>query len=122
MERYIGVSQARAWFADVLNTGAYASDRVVIHRRGQELGAFVGVADLSFLRRHKPRSRFPEPTPRRAPPDPLENELWWREGQLEWKEKCERRGGATEPEINEQFGEERDFLRRLRDWLGPPRD
>ena len=39
MERYIGVSQARRYFADVLNTGAYASERLVILRRGEELGA-----------------------------------------------------------------------------------
>src|SRR5260370_42222019 len=75
MERYIGVSQARARFADVLNTGAYASERIVVLRRGEELGAFVGIADLDYLRRTRPRSRHPEPTPPEMPPDPEEERL-----------------------------------------------
>lgn len=120
MERYIGVSQARAWFADVLNTSAYASDRVVIRRRGQELGAFVGVADLDYLRRNRPESRFPEPKKKPLPASPLEIDLEWREALLESKERHLREAGgdpATDPEL----AEERELLERLREYVGPPR-
>ena len=118
MERYIGVSQARAYFADVLNTGAYASERVVIRRRGKELGAFVGCADLDFLRRHKERSRFPEPPPVERPPDPLEADLIWRENRLHWQEEYVRRAGRK-VEDDQDLVEERAYLERLRAWIGP---
>jgi prevent-host-death family protein len=117
MERYIWVKQARAKFADILNTAAYGADRIVIVRRGEELGAFVGVADLNFLRRHKPKSRFPEPTPGNLPPDQIELDLRWRENRLHWDEEYIRRSGgdpATEPDLVE----EREYLERLRAWLG----
>ncbi len=60
MERFIWVRHARAKFADAINTAAYASDRIVIIRRGEEVCALVGLADLNFLRRHLPLSRYPE--------------------------------------------------------------
>ncbi len=91
MERYIGVSQARARFADVLNTGAYASERVVVLRRGEELGAFVGTADLDFLRRKRPLSRYPEPTPPEMPPDPEEERLQRLEERRRYEERCNER-------------------------------
>lgn len=72
MERYVWVRHARRWFADVLNTAAYGAERVVILRRGEELGAFVGTADLDYLRRTRPLSRYPEPQPPPMPPDPAE--------------------------------------------------
>jgi prevent-host-death family protein len=87
MERYVWVRNARARFADVLNTAAYGSERVVILRRGEELGAFVGTADLDHLRRTKPLSRYPEPKPPEMPPDPDEQERLWleeRQRHLDW--------------------------------------
>ena len=119
MERYIGVSQARRYFADVLNTGAYASERLVILRRGEELGAFVGMADLNFLRRYKQLSRFPEPRPAPLEPDPEVIDLEWREAKLSLEERLVAKRGATPGELQE-FAERRRFLQKLRAWLVPP--
>ena len=52
--------------------------------------------------------------------NPLEGEVAWREERLKWKENCARRAGASEADIENEFGEEREYLERLRAWIGPP--
>ena len=105
MERYVWVRNARLKFADMLNTAAYGSERIVILRRGEELCFVGGLADLDYLRRHRPLSRFPEPPP--TPPEPTEAEidLERREENVRYLERLRRThwaGDSMEHEISEE--------------------
>lgn len=43
------IVKAREQFADVVNRTAYGKERVVITRRGKELGGFVPIEDIRLL-------------------------------------------------------------------------
>ena len=106
MERYVWVRNARLKFADMLNTAAYGSERIVILRRGEELCFIGGLADLDYLRRHRPLSRFPEPPP--TPPAPTEEELAleYRENNVRYLEMLRRTAWAGES-LEHEIAEER---------------
>lgn len=40
--------------AQVLNTAAFGNHRIIVVRYRQEVGAFVSMDDLEFLRRYRP--------------------------------------------------------------------
>jgi prevent-host-death family protein len=74
MEHYRSIREARAMLADIINLAAFGCDRIVLVRRGHEVAAVVGPADIDFLREHKPLSRPADPAARPSPPR-LEDEL-----------------------------------------------
>ena len=47
--RRIGVSEARADWSNLVNSVAYAGERVVINRRNKDLAAVVPIEDLELL-------------------------------------------------------------------------
>jgi hypothetical protein len=55
MEQHRNVREARRTFSDLVSTAAYGDQRIVVVRHKTEVGAFVGMDDLEFLRRYRPR-------------------------------------------------------------------
>ena len=53
MEQHRSVREARRTFSEILNTAAYGDQRIVIVRHKTEVGAFVNMNDLEFLRRER---------------------------------------------------------------------
>jgi prevent-host-death family protein len=51
MSKHVSASEARARFADVLDSVAHKGERVVIERHGKVLGAVVSPEDLRILER-----------------------------------------------------------------------
>jgi prevent-host-death family protein len=51
MSKRVTASEARARFADVLDSVAHDGERVIIERRGKVLGALVSAKDLRILER-----------------------------------------------------------------------
>jgi prevent-host-death family protein len=51
MSKHVSASEARARFADVLDSVAHKGERFVIERRGKVLGAVVSAEDLQILER-----------------------------------------------------------------------
>jgi prevent-host-death family protein len=45
----MGAREARMNFADVLNTAAYAKDRIVLTKNGKDVAAIIPIEDLRML-------------------------------------------------------------------------
>lgn len=45
----IGVSDARDHLSDVVNRARYAADRIVLTKRGRDVGAIISIDDLRLL-------------------------------------------------------------------------
>jgi prevent-host-death family protein len=48
---YIGVSEARDTFAELVNRAAYGHERVLVSRRGRPIAAIVPIDDVELLER-----------------------------------------------------------------------
>ena len=96
MKEYeINVTEARMRFADMLNTAAYESGRVLIARRGAIICAVISFNELNRLRA--------------LPPEPdryAEAERYWQEGKRALEEQLRLRAERRAKEAEERAAEE----------------
>jgi len=112
MENHLSVREVRRQLAQVLNIAAVGDHRIVVVRYRQEVGAFVNMDDLEFLRRYRPGAES-SPSEQSLRQDELE--LKGREEMLAHREKTALECGP--PERLAQLAIERDVLVAERRWL-----
>ena len=112
MENHLSVREARRQLAQVLNTAAFGDHRIVVVRYRQEVGAFVSMNDLEFLRRYRPGAEL-SPSAQSLRQD--EFELKGREDRLAHREATALEFGT--PERRAHLAAERELLVAERRWL-----
>jgi hypothetical protein len=116
MEIHLSVREARRKFAEVLSEAAFGDHRIIVVRHKQEVGAFVNMDDVEFLRRYRrPGEAHPsdEAILKALQEDALDLDL--REAALRPRELAAEHGGT--PEQKARVALEREALSAERHWL-----